>query len=103
MLKTARDQCAIFRRIRHKRLAHNDLKSALGLQAEDAGPMLASRQDVENALAAIRRLMNAVQGHYQGGETGYEHVIPGAADGETLIHYLQELRERREKTPYYRS
>ena len=61
--------------------------------------MLASRQNVENALAAIRRLMNAVQGHYQGGETGYEHVIPGAGNGETLIHYLQELRERRGKNP----
>ena len=69
-LKTMRDLCGVFRKIRHKRLAHNDMERASGRRADDAGSMLASRQNVEDALAAIRSLMNAVQGHYlDGGDT----------------------------------
>lgn len=98
-LREARDQCAVFRRIRNKRLAHNDLKAALGQRAEDSGPMGASRQHVEEALKSIRGFMNAVQDRYLGGETLYDHVILGPGDGESLIHHLGDLRKRREEDP----
>ena len=98
-LQEIRNECAVFRTIRNKRLAHNDLNSALGQRAEGDGPMTASRQHVENALKAIREFMNAVQGHYLGGETRYEQVILGPGDGEALIHYLEDLKKRREEEP----
>jgi hypothetical protein len=102
-LQGIKDQCAVFREIRNKRLAHSDLKTAMGQRAENDPLMMASRQHVEEALKAIRDFMNAVQGHYFDGETGYEHVILGPGDGDALIHYLEDLRKRREDDPCRRS
>jgi hypothetical protein len=70
---------------RHKRIAHNDLKSAMA--EKDILPPV-SRQTVEDALAAIRELLNTIHVTYFTGPYAYEHpLIRG--DGNDLIWYLQ--------------
>jgi arginyl-tRNA--protein-N-Asp/Glu arginylyltransferase len=48
-----------------------------------------SRQMIEEALNLVRRYLNAIQIHYEKSETGYEHFIMTASDGEALISMLK--------------
>lgn len=66
-------QCQVFRVRRHKELAHLDLLTALK-QLPQPLPGI-SRQMIEDALQSIRDYMNAIEGHYNGSEFGYEHFI----------------------------
>lgn len=97
-LEEIKKQCIIFREIRNKRLAHNDLKAAQE-KCEDDHPMMASREHIEIVLKSIRDIMNAVQVHYLGGETLYEHTILGLGDGNRLIFHFEDLKKRREESP----
>jgi hypothetical protein len=70
---------------RNKRLAHNDLTSAM---AERDILLPLSRQNIEDALAAIRELLNTIHVAYFDGPYAYEHpLIRG--DGNSLIWWLQ--------------
>ena len=72
--------------LRHKRVAHRDLKHALGVD----GSMLpaVSRTQVESALLHIRNVMNSVHVHFGGGETAYEQFWM-IQDGEALVSVLK--------------
>ncbi len=73
---------------RNRRLAHKALPPAAG---GDAKPLeSASRQHVEEALAAIRDAMNCVELHYQGSTVGYD--LPMELPGGTLalLFYLEK-------------
>jgi hypothetical protein len=48
-----------------------------------------SRQMVEEVLELVRKYLNAIQIHYDQSETGYEHFIMTASDGEALISMLK--------------
>ncbi len=85
---------------RNRRLAHADLATALG--HSPATLEHPSRQSVEEALAAMRDLLNVLETDYRGGATAYDFLAEsGGAD--FLVHYLalgleaEEARRRRGK------
>jgi hypothetical protein len=65
------DLCRVFREHRNKLYAHLDLETAL---QPDKAPPGYSRQSIEDSLRAVRDMMNAINKHYQFGETRYEAV-----------------------------
>lgn len=72
---------------RNRRIAHYDLRLAQGSAAISLPP--ASRQHVEEALAAIRDVMNRVDLHYRQSTTAYERFLD-FGNGDDLFHYLEE-------------
>ncbi len=84
------------RQLRMRRLAHIDLALALEKPAKPLPE--SSRQDVESALAAIRGVLNEIDGHYRNAEVGYDHVLT-IDDAEALAYHLQvavDAEERRQ-------
>lgn len=73
---------------RNRRLAHKELPS---LNGEPVKPLAeASRQHVEEALAAIREAMNCVELHYQKSPVMFEHSIAHLGGVGSLLHYLEK-------------
>lgn len=86
--------CRKLRLRRNKWIAHSDLATKRGSLAE---PLLGpSRQEIEEALLVLRRVMNSVQKHYTHGETLYEHMFMDGDDGMTLISALARALRYRE-------
>jgi hypothetical protein len=87
-LKTINHKCKPFRERRNRIIAHTDLLTAVDV---DSNPVPGfSRLMVEEALEAIRQLMNRIQKYFADGQTGYEHYFPRGG-GETLIRLLQDV------------
>ena len=87
ILDELKQKCVPFRTWRNKRLAHLDLTTAM---KSTLNPLLGvSRQMIEDALDLVRKYLNAIQIHYDKSETGYEHFIMTASDGEALISMLK--------------
>ena len=84
-----REVCGSVRTIRHKRIAHNDLESAL---SEQASPLPGvSRDAIEKALEQTRSIMNKIDRHFNGSTTGYEQsIMPYGSDGRALLIWLQK-------------
>ncbi len=81
-----RNRCKSILHRRHKDLAHFDLSVQLGNKAEVLpGP---SRQEIEDALKALRQFMNLLFAHYKDTQMGYEHFSLHT-DGNTLLYQLQ--------------
>jgi hypothetical protein len=82
---------------RNKRLAHNDL--SLAVDAKAARLPGVSRQNVEDALASFRQIMNRMYGAFFQSEVAFEHfVTDGSADA--LVYRLAvaaRLDEHRSK------
>lgn len=73
---------------RNRRLAHKELA---GLGGQQSQPLAAaSRQHVEQALAAIRKAMNAVEQHYTKSTVAYEHSIAALSGVDALLLYLRK-------------
>ena len=87
LLDEIHSKCAAFRLQRNKRLAHLDLHTAL--QKGSSTLPTITIDMIETALSLIREFMNSVEGHYTDSETGYEHFIMRASDGDTLVHLLK--------------
>lgn len=86
-LSEFRQRCEKIKDRRHKDIAHFDLTAQLSNKAEVLpGP---SRQEIEHALAALRKFMNIVYGHFENSTMGYEHFSM-LSDGNTLIFRLTE-------------
>jgi hypothetical protein len=86
-LSEFRSRCQKIKDRRHKDIAHFDLAVQLSNKAEVLpGP---SRQEIEDALAALRKFMNVVYGHFESTTMGYEHFSM-LSDGNTLIFRLTE-------------
>lgn len=86
LVKTAKEEAFFARTWRHRHLAHRDLKLAVDAGAEQLPGI--SRENMEGALAAIRAVLNRVQGHYWDSEVAFTHFsAPG--DAETLVYYLK--------------
>lgn len=95
-------QCEPFRKRRHKKLAHLDLAVALRTPAQPLPDV--SRQMIDDALAALRDYLNAIEIHFNDSEWGYEHFIMNS-DGDALaatlragLRYGELLQDR--KLPY---
>ena len=88
LVSAALDACATPRAWRNKRLAHRDLAVALAT----AGDPLAgiSRADVEVALAALRDLLNKLEGYYWDSEVDYQMVLTNLGDADSLVHCLSK-------------
>jgi hypothetical protein len=72
---------------RNRRIAHYDLRLAQGSTAISLPP--ASRQNVEEALAAIRDVMNRIDLHYRQSTTAYERSLD-IGNGDDLLRCLEE-------------
>jgi hypothetical protein len=93
-LVDAADQRTRFARDwRNRRLAHTELPPLFGEIQQPLAP--ASRQDVENALAAIRDVMNSVSRSCGQGTVGYEHSIGPLGGVENLLARLCDGVESR--------
>lgn len=73
---------------RNRRLAHKELPPTAGQTAQALAS--ASRQHVEDALAAIRRTMNCIEQHYLDSPVSYEHSIEALGGVESLLVHLQK-------------
>jgi hypothetical protein len=85
---------------RNKELAHADLGALL--QRHGCGDGLSPipgplRQEIEDALAALRAFMNVVDGHFIGSPMAYEHFF-SVDDGEALVDILKQGLRYRELT-----
>jgi len=85
--ENAKDKTQFARDWRNKRLAHRELPPLAGETPNALAH--ASRQDVENALAALRQTMNTVAEHYLGAAVGYEHSIEALGRVASLLSHLQ--------------
>ena len=93
ILEKVRGSCAAFREIRHRRLAHCDLPTALEYRP-DPLPGL-GRKAVEEALCAIRDFMNRVTAHYCDSTTWFEGA--GSPDpASELVGFLETALARSE-------
>ncbi len=101
-LNSELDRCdravAFARDWRHRRYAHRDLSHA----ADAAGNPLkhASRQAVEDALDAIRGVMNVLESHYEDSSVMYNVGGPSLGGAYELLLHLDaglEAEERRER------
>jgi hypothetical protein len=72
-LDVLNEQCTAFRIRRHKKLAHLDLTTTLKLSPQPLPSI--SRSMIEDALQSVRTYMNAIEGHYNDSEYGYEDFI----------------------------
>jgi hypothetical protein len=84
---------------RNKRLAHYDLDTLLN--GRSAPIETASRQEIEDALVALRKFVNEIEQHFTDSMTAYEHFIL-RDDGEALVatikrglRYEELAKERR--------
>lgn len=78
--------CVKLRHRRNKSIAHLDLRTMLGAKVTPlAGP---SRKEIEDALDALRGVMNCIELHFIESQTFYEELIM-QTDGVHLIRMLQ--------------
>ena len=95
LVEVAKTKREFARDWRNRRLAHTALPP---LPGEVAKPLAtASRRHVEDALAALRAVMNCVESHYLGCPVSYEHAIEPLGGASSLLVCLQRGREAREK------
>jgi len=76
--------CKPLRKNRHQLIAHRDLEAAIS----DTDVPGISRAQVEEALSAIRKFMNTIQGYFADSETGYDNFIM-QADANSLVAALK--------------
>jgi hypothetical protein len=80
---------------RHRRLAHTDLNHALNPNVQPLAT--ASRQHVEDALAAIRDVMNYIEKRFRGCPVLYEYAIAPLGGAESLLARLEDAHEYRKQ------
>jgi hypothetical protein len=86
-----------FEKRRNKRIGHNDLCTVRALWSGQPTPAIPSPEQFEEILEHLAGLMNAVQAHYEAGDTTYygpEHTCLG--DGNRLVAFLRDLAERQD-------
>lgn len=95
LVEAAVSACGFARDLRNRRLAHQDLQLALDSGAEPLPGV--SRAQMEEALAAMRAVLNEIEGHYWNSSTAFEHVLAPRSDAESLTHYLSEALKAERK------
>ena len=81
--------CTKFKKIRNKRVAHNDLVTAL---EEEGSPLPGvNRFEIEKALEHARNIMNEVEHYFYNSKTFYQEIIlPLKNDGRSVLIWLQK-------------
>ncbi|MGH7772381.1 MAG: hypothetical protein ACREQA_09090 [Candidatus Binatia bacterium] len=101
LLERAKDKTSFAREWRNRRLAHREFPVTVEVDTRSLTP--GSRQDVEEALAAIRAVMNCIEVHYQKSTVLYEHSIEGLGGVDALLKCLEkgveEKRRRKGRFP----
>ncbi len=80
---------------RNRRLAHTELPPEFGHAAEPLAR--ASRQQVEDALQAMRQVLNRILLHYEGSTLLYEQFDSGPGGVQSALHILREGIESRRR------
>jgi len=88
LVQKALAACQFARDWRNRRIAHNDLALLLAASTDPLPGI--SRNDIEGALDAFRKVVNRLEQHYRGSTVAYEHVILGLGTGDSLISYLKK-------------
>jgi|SRR6267143_192490 len=98
-LRALKGDCQPFRDIRNRRIAHNDLGTALDYHPNPLPGV--SREMIENVLKSFRSLLNDIEFHFDGNDTEYEGInLRG--DGDSIIRYLKEAKAYRQHKIYGR-
>ncbi|EJL7002277.1 hypothetical protein O1B18_003515 [Vibrio cholerae] len=80
---------SIFRKIRHKKVAHSDLVTLLGTANSLLPGILV--EDVERLLSLVAEFMNEVESYFFDSETCYDEGMTSySCDGRALVMYLQK-------------
>lgn len=95
-----RDRCGQVKTRRIRELAHADFGTFLQQHGNAKGLQIPgpSRQEIEDALEALRKFMDAIEVHFNSSPMAYEHFT-SRRDGNSLVWILkqglryQELRE----------
>ena len=102
LLKHAKEKTTFAREWRNRRLAHRKFPAAITADLESLTP--GSRHDVEEALAAIRSVMNCIEVHYMKSSVLYEHSIEALGSVDALLRCLEkgveEKRRRKGLRPF---
>lgn len=88
LVKIADQNTKFARDWRNRRLAHKELPPLGGQQSRPLAA--ASRQHVEQALAAIRNAMNDVEQHHTKSTVAYAHSIAALTGVDSLLLYLRK-------------
>jgi len=88
LVDDAVDKTTFARDWRNRRLAHTELNRSQPLAS-------ASRKHVEDAMAAIRLVLNQLEQHYLNKTVSYEHTIPDLGGVASLIRVLRKGVEAR--------
>ena len=94
LLTEAKSKCRFARELRNRRLAHSDLFTRL--QGPTGSLPDATKRQVEEALATLRAIMNAVEVYFEDNTVLYEQVLM-TGDGDNLICRLHDARTYREQ------
>ena len=96
LFKVVKDKTRFAREWRNRRLAHREFPVAVEVVARSLTP--GSRQEVEEALAAIRGVMNCIEVHYQKSTVLYEHSIEELGGVDALLKCLEKgVEEKRRR------
>jgi hypothetical protein len=87
MASTAVDKTQFARDWRNRRLAHSDLERALNPTLRPLAP--ASRAHVEDAMAALRAVLNHVETATLGTTTAFQAIVASGGGPRALIYHLQ--------------
>lgn len=90
-LQDYRDRCDKITLRRNKELAHADLGALLRRNGFAGGTPIPgpSRQEIEEALKALREFMNAVEGYFNDPPMDYE-IFASPDDGDSLVEILKQ-------------
>jgi len=92
----ANDRTRFAREWRNRRVAHREFPGAVGADTRSITP--GSRQNVEDALAVIRSMMNCIEIHYLKSSVMYEHSIGALGGVDALLRCLEKgVEERRSR------
>jgi len=89
-LAAVKDKCTPMTTHRNRRVAHNDLATAINYH-ENPLPGIGQSRIIE-ALAMIANLMNMIELHFENGETAYSHGIQRGT-GKDLVFLLEHAME----------
>jgi hypothetical protein len=92
----AKEKTGFAREWRNRRLAHREFPDSLSARSRSLSP--GSRQNIEDALASLRTVLNLVESHYMGSSVMYEHSIEALGGVDALLRCLNKgVEEKRRR------
>lgn len=99
LVDSAVSACVSLRAWRNKHLAHRDLSLAIASSTEPLPGI--SRENLEEALASVRAVLNRLASHYWRREVAYQKFLTEGRDADRLVYYLvlgiQAEKDRQER------